>query len=104
MNKQQINKIKKGYTFTFDVPSIMSIKHSPNEQDSLLCEHQYGERYTFSYETLEDMYFAIYKNGMYLDCEWKIEKETRNLYVYIKNRVSERWESYIPGEYMIKLL
>ena len=104
MNKQQINKIKKGYTFMFDVPSIMSIKYSPNEEDSLLCEHQYGERYTFSYETLEDMYFAISKNGIYLDCKWKIEKETRNLYVHIKNGFSERWESYIPGEYMIKFV
>ena len=29
------------------------------------------------------MYFAIYKNGIYLDCELKIEKETRELGMFI---------------------
>lgn len=104
MNTQIITNIKKGRIFTFDVPSIMSIKHSPREKDSLLCEHQYGEKYTFSYETMEDMYFAICKNGMYLDCKWRIEKETNNLYVKIKNKWSERWEPYVPGEYIIKFI
>ena len=104
MNKQTISKIKKGYTFTFDVPSIMSIKHSPKETDSLLCEHQYGERYSFSYETNDDMFFAIYRDGMYMDCKWKIEKETNNLYVNIRNRFGHKWQEYIPGEYVIKIL
>ena len=100
MNNQKINRLKKGNVFTFDVPFIMSIKKSPKEEQSLLCEHQYGEKYAFKNETDNHMFFVVYKNGKELDCKWIIEKETNILYVSI---ISE-WELYIPGEYVIKFI
>lgn len=99
-----IPKIKTGKLFTFDMPTVFSIKLSPRETDSIYCEHQYGQTYKYKYETSESIYFAVYLNGTYVDCKWKIEKATHNLYVKIHNSKGDKWELYIPGEYIIKLI
>jgi len=104
MNFNKLVNMRRGYMFTFDRPSIMSIKRSPSEQYALLHEHQYNEKYLLSYETREHIYFAILKNGIYMDCKWKMEKETYDILVYIKNRPGDKWIRYIPGEYTVKML
>ena len=104
MNFNKLISLRRGYMFTFDNPTIMSIKRSPSDVNSMLHEHQYGEKYSLSYETNEYIHFAIYKNGMYIDCKWKIEKQTYDLLVYIKNKLGDKWVRYVPGEYVIKVL
>jgi hypothetical protein len=103
MNRNILKTIKGGMPFKFDVPVTMSIKRSPMELDCLKCEHQYNETYIFRCETEDNLHFALCRNNNNIDCKWRIEKHTNNLYVYIKNS-STGWEQYCPGEYVIKVL
>lgn len=104
MNFNKLVSLRRGYMFTFDRPTIMSIKRSPSEHHAMLHEHQYGEKYILSYETQEYVHFAILKNGVYKDCKWKLDKQTYDILVYIKNRIGDKWVRYVPGEYVIKTL
>jgi len=103
MNFNTLVNMRRGYTFAFDNPSITSIKRSPPEYDACLHEHQYNEMYILTHETHVHFHFAIFKNGVYKDCKWKMEKETYNIMVYIKNKSECYWERYVPGEFVIKI-
>lgn len=96
MDFNKLIQIRRGYKFVFDTPTIMSIKRSPKEKNAMICEHQYGVKYRLKKETHE--YQTYECNG--IECEWKLNHKTYELYV----KIGLKWEIYLPGEYVIKVL